>query len=770
MSRTLKIISLFILGWTLALPAQNIVPRAKYLEFARTSADWTWNHLDSLVQDWQDRFDPENIWGYRPPPRLLEIASIYATLFQLEGNQQYADRAKQILLTYGDYRRYFPEEAARLRVDYSAGTPALPDFFTAMRYLRAYDILKKYGVLTRSQQKVIEQMVAHSIDYLFQTQEWGAMNRAILRAESLAWAIRAAEQHPDIDRWRMYEKALGFDNWGNWQIEDASLYNAVWLYSLLGYADAKNEIHDLFRTPEIYYYAHYFLQLMCPDMMIPDFGDSNWRSNWSRFLVYFEAAANVYRDPYLKWAATVIADKFFDFNQIQNTGLAYMALDCYRYGTDDILPKQPETLSSEVMEDMVGKKVVFRTGWSADDTYLLLNYRDEGDGGLLFRDYLRDGIPVEEEKMTHGHSDENSIVLLMSRGSVLLHDGGYRDYMPSGPYGAFRQDYFHNRLCVRAEKIWMGQKQGEYRYGLQDRPEIPGQSVLDFLRNAGSYRAVRTQKIDFLSFDDFDYSRTRVVDDKMGYQWDRTLVYLKQPELFVVFDVLKGLKEEYFTGANLWHTRQILAQGDHWYDTCYDSLARVPLPTENQLLIYFPKTHYRLEQVEQAKRYYQDEWVISQTTAQYFELGQHVGFVTVLIPHPADSDATHWVEKIRYVPSSDLLEKGMSVEIQTGKGLVHCGIKSDLRMDMIRDYRRPKYTYESGKIQFGEFESNGDFFFLNQSGNQLQYTVVNVSKAVYQGKELFRQKPALYGLAFDGSPDQAGIGKLRYWRDVANIK
>ena len=68
--------------------------------------------------------------------------------------------------------------------------------------------------------------------------------------------------------------------------------------------------------------------------------------------------------------------------------------------------------------------------------------------------------------MTHGHADENSIPLLMSGGSVLLHDGGYRDYMPSGPFGAYRQDYFHNRLVFRPEKIWFGQKAGESRYSV----------------------------------------------------------------------------------------------------------------------------------------------------------------------------------------------------------------------------------------------------------------------------------------------------------------
>ena len=166
----------------------------------------------------------------------------------------------------------------------------------------------------------------------------------------------------------------------------------------------------------------------------------------------------------------------------------------------------PELLSSRGDGGCPGEKDRISQWLGKDSTYMLLNYRDEGDGGLNFRDYLRDTIPVEEEKMTHGHADENSIALLMSGGSVLLHDGGYRDYMPSGPYGAYRQDYFHNRLCVRPEKIWMGQNRGEYRYSVRD--SVPGQGIMDFLRNAGSYRRIRTQKVDFLSL-----SRLRLQPD-----------------------------------------------------------------------------------------------------------------------------------------------------------------------------------------------------------------------------------------------------------------
>ena len=765
MKRIILIFICLLIPW-LGYSADTIkpVPRVKYLEFARASADWTWDNQDSLITAWRKTLDPKNIFGYRSPPRLLEMTTIYATLYESEGNEEYAERVKHILLTYGDYRSEYPREAAEKRPDYTNGVPALPDFFTTMRFIKSYEILNRLKYLSKSEQKKIEKVIAHSVEYTLQTQEWGSMNRAALRAETLAWAVRALPNHPRSEKWKRYERAISFDNWGNWEIEDATIYHAVWLHSLLGNADAKNKIDQLLHTPEMYYYAQYFLHLMCPDGMIPDFGDSHWRSNWDRYLVFFEAAANVFNDPKLKWAAATIAQKFIDFNQIQNTHLAYNLFDCYRYGTDDLMPECPTELSEEVMEDVQGKKIVFRDGWQPNSTYMLLNYRDEGDGGLLFRNYLRDGIAVEEEKMTHGHADENSIVLLMCDGSVLLHDGGYRDYMPSGPFGAYRQDYFHNRLCIRPGKIWMGQKEGEWRYSPSDHPAIPGQSVLDFLHNAGSYRVVRTQKIDFLTFSDFDYSRTRFIDGKMGCQWDRIIVYVKDPEMFVVFDVLKAIEEEWLTAANLWHTRKIVAQGEHWYDTQYDSLRNLELPINSNLLIYFPMTQYRLEQVEKEKRYYQDELVISQYTGQHFELGQHIGFVTVLIPHSPDENPEHWLEKVRFV-QSEPENQGLTVEIKHGNRTINVGCKCDMRMDMIRDYRRPKYTYEAGRIEYAELETNGDFFYTDRSGKNLSFTVVNVSKIYYDGQLLFSQKPSQFGLAFDGSSDEWGIGKARYWRD-----
>ncbi len=173
------------------------VPLNKYLEFARSSAEWTWEHYDSLETAWRKSIDPENIFGYRPPGRFLEMATIYATLYQVEGNKEYAGRALEALLRYGSYKNEYPSAAAQRRYDYAAGVPALPDFFTTMRYIRPFVIIKEKGFLTPEQQQEMEEVIAQSVNYTLLSQEWGAMNRAMLRAETLAWAVKALPDHPD---------------------------------------------------------------------------------------------------------------------------------------------------------------------------------------------------------------------------------------------------------------------------------------------------------------------------------------------------------------------------------------------------------------------------------------------------------------------------------------------------------------------------------------------------------------------------------------------
>jgi hypothetical protein len=752
---------LLVTAWSGRALAQPAIPRDRYLAYVRAAADRTWEGREALIARWRETFDPDSPFGYRPPGSLLETALIYAWLYEQEGVTRYVDRAKQILLEYGDWRAQYPARAAAQRPDYADGVPALPDFFTVMRYIRAYDTLHRKGRLTPAETAAIEGIIAHSMEYLLRSAEWGTMNRAVLRAESLAWAVRAMPGHVRTPVWEMQRRALGDDNWGNWEIEDATIYHGVWLYSLMGYADAQGRLDELFRTPEVYYYADYFLNLMCPAGFVPDFGDAQWTSNWQHYLVFFEAAAARYHDGRYKWAAQRLAERFIDFEQPAGIGLACFLLDCYRWGSDEVAATVPTSGSAEVMEDVQGKKIVFRDGWGPRDDYLLLTYRDEGDGGLNFRDYLRDTIPVEEEKMTHGHADENSIPLLMSGGSVLLHDGGYRDYMPSGPYGAYRQDYFHNRLVVRPEKIFLGQQAGEWRYS--HREAVPGQSILEFVRDAGSYRPVRTRKWDFISLPDFDYSRTRLIDDGWGYDWDRVVVFVQDPGLFVVFDIFKARTEEYFTLADLWHTRRVLDSGEGWYDTVYDRIQNAELPQDRHLLILFPQRLFRVFGTEPEQRHYQEETLIHQTTAHHFELGETEGMVTVLIPHDAAGDPRDWVGRVHLVET--LPERtALAVAIEYDGRTILVGARQDLRLDMVRDWRRPRYTYEAGRVRYGEIETNGDLLFAVEQGEELSYTITNLTRATWGEQVLYDGQSSYFGLAFDASPETSGVGKMRYWR------
>ena len=132
-----------LIGMVSPAIAQAPVERSAYLEYARGSADWTWENYDDLITRWREQFDSESIFGYRPPGRLLEMAVIYSYLFETEREPLYAERAKRVILQFGDYRSQYPQSAIDRRPDYADGVPALPDFFRVMRYIRAFETLDR---------------------------------------------------------------------------------------------------------------------------------------------------------------------------------------------------------------------------------------------------------------------------------------------------------------------------------------------------------------------------------------------------------------------------------------------------------------------------------------------------------------------------------------------------------------------------------------------------------------------------------------------------
>ena len=515
--------------------------KSAYLNAIKDAAERGWQDNPQIIEQWKKTTRPNILWGYDSPAHPVYLASTLAFLYEETKNKDYAKKAAELLAMYGDLRAVYPESYVRARIEYEDGLPSLSNFFFMPPYIRAYLRIRDSGVLDEAARNKIETALAGSADFIFRFPEWGAHNRAMLRAEALQYAVLAMPNHPHAAKWRKLADAIAGDNLKQWEAEDASTYHPVWLAALYSYADAGGT-KELFESPLTRYYQQYFLKLIGPHGTIPEFGDARWTSGWEalRMVPFFEKGAAVYKDPQLKWAARTIFESYKSLNKPIGVGEAYYLSDAYRWADESIKPQQPTSLSQEVLEDLVGKKIVFRDGWKPTSTYMLLNYRDEGDDGWLTREYLRQSISVEEEKMHHGHADENSIPLLMSNGSVLLHDADYRNELPSGPYGAWRQDYFHNRLIARPEK--------------RDKR----QPLLEFVQNSGAYRPVRTHKIDFLNLKEIDMSRTRLIDQDMGYQTDRVITFIKEEEWFVVVDAIKILRSGYFTFANLWHAQHIL--------------------------------------------------------------------------------------------------------------------------------------------------------------------------------------------------------------------
>jgi hypothetical protein len=764
LSRTLLVTCPLIL-FSARLFAQTL--KQDYLTYIQQAAELGWQENHAVIENWKKNVNPNPLWGYDAPAHPVYLADIFGFLYQETGDKAHADKARDLLLEFGKLREAYPKNYWKTRVEYRDGVPALSNFFFLPAYSRAYLRISR-AQLDPGSRGIIEKDLAQSLDYVFTFPEWGAMNRAMLRAEGLYYGAQALPNHPNARRWKQLAETLASDSLRQWEIEDASHYQPIWLLSLFSYAEASGH-KELFDSPIIRYTMEFFLNLLAPHGSLADFGDAHWNSGWDRLIPIFEKAATVYKNPQYKYAATKILTRAWQRLEsarakagqpIERSGRRMLyggtafgsaLTNAYGWADDSIAPQRPTTLSREVLEDVVGKKIVFRNGWDPTSTFLLLNYRDEGDGGLLQRDYLRQTISVEEEKMHHGHADENSICLLMSGGSVLLHDGGYRDSLPSGPWGAYRADYFHNRVVVRKNK------------------RDPNQNVFEFIRNSGAYRKVRTQKVDFLTFRDVDVSRTRLVDSELGYDWDRIIAYLKAQNSFVVIDGIKIRKDDYYTFTNLWHTRNVLGKGERHFATSIDAIANETLPDTSSLVIYFPENEGKQIGSYPERRHYQDETAIYQTVSSQYKAGELEFFVTVLAPHDNGQDQKKTTSSFQLI-KGDRFPQALGLRISQEGSQSILTVKLDLEMDLARENIRPRYLYELGRVRLGDYETDASFLFATRFEDKVRYSAATFLRLLYKGQILAEALPSTYPLQLDGAPPRTGYSKWRFWEDEAEIK
>jgi hypothetical protein len=737
--------SWFILSLIIALaPPAARAQKNLYLADIQKAAEKGWQEMPATLEAW--KHDPRHsvLWGYNAPAQPLYLAGVYGYLYEITHERIYATRAAKLLTEYGSLREILPAGFAGSRAEYADGVPAVSNFFFLPPFARAYAQIRSSDAVNATNRATIERDLAGSIDFIFHHPEWGTHNRAMLRAEAFQYATRALPGHAHVSRWKQMAEAIAGDNLRHWEIEDATVYHPVWLHALLSYAESagRPEVHS---SVMVRYYMEYFTRLIAPSGLVPDFGDAYWMSSLEglRFVAIFERGAAVFQNPAMKWAAAEIFRTRKRQSDTLSIGDAYYLCDAHRWADETVQAKHPETGSEEVLDDLIGKKVVFRNGWDSASTYLLLNYRDEGDGGWLGREYLRQTLSVEEEKMHHGHADENSIAVLMDKGSVLLHDAGYRDGLPSGPYGAWRQDYFHNRLVARKNKR-------DVRQGL-----------LEFVQNSGAYRNVRTQKVDFVRLRDVDMSRTRLIDQELGYTWDRVIAYVRATGVFLVIDGVKVLRPDYFTFTNFWHAGQVDSVSPHTYRAITDSIGTLRVAGSRALRIEFLEQTAKTEGVEPISRSLGKERALYQTLSSQYKAGDMELFVTALVPQDRENGTAPAIR----IQATSAPMRTAGIVLEEGNTRYLIGVKMDLEMEVARENIRPRYTYDLGKVTYGDYETDAHFFCATERAGVRSWSAVNVLNVKHRGVELMSALPNTHSLQPDGSPDRLGMSKWRIWEE-----
>ena len=708
---------------------QTRVTKDDYLKAIKENDEKIWQSYEAAYESWQ-KSDSLTRSPKPPEPQLAWGGKLDAFLYSVTGERKYAERArKALLLSGGDYT------GQAIRQIEKSGVLSATDL----------SILKKKMV------DAAEQAVKYWV-------EWGAMNHSTNHVVNLLTAVMDyLPDHPDLPRWKQKRDINLSSSWGLWSIEDSQNYIPIWFKPMMEYAEMAGREKEFCAMPMTKFYLDYFVQLVPPYGGIAEFGDSDIEG-YSYFISCLEKGATVYRDGRMKWAAHRLFESGIAKYGLELGGLSWAAadwVDAYRWADDSVIEEVPTDGSRLVLEDYVGKKVVFRSGWDPNATYLFLNFLEDAPFGVDGKEHIINTINVETEKNHHGHADENGICLLMKDGSVLLHESGYRETASTGPDGEYRADTYHNKLVVRS--------------GLAD----PQMRLLPFLLDGCRYKFVETKLMHFRTFKEVDISRTRLTYEEQGYQWDRLINYLKGREWFVVFDIVKILRDGPYTLANLFYTQDIVDydQKDRsWFDTRYTTLGyyKAPNPANARLLIWFPGGTSFRRGAEQIRRCYQTEWAVYAAKAESLKAGDIFVFTTFLIPHPKNVEPKEIISSLSNMAIYHT-ERGYGVRIPTAEGYVQLNAMLDLEAEYMRENVRPRYNFESGKAEYGGLVTDARYCYLNWKKDEVFYSFFKASKLLLDGKKLFEAQGQTFAQD-DGSFMKQGVAKWVAWEDRVSLK
>jgi hypothetical protein len=660
------------------------------------------NRLDEEIAAWERQFSADDpLLGYRAPKWPLQLAAVAAYLYEQFGEVHYAQQARDVLLRYREFATRYQATEAGARPEYSQGVPPLDAVFDPILFGPA--CLRIAPTLDIRDTQALAAIAADSLRLIWLFPEWGGHNRAMLRAASLAACAEAFPQHPDAPAWIEMSEELAEESWGRWSVEDTMMYPAHWLRALIVYAGMRRRLAEFIQFIQPRLYLRSIVQMLSPLGILPDYGDSHWmmHSHWE-WMSLLEWGAGIYQDPTMKWAASRIWK--VQRQEIPSIYASQALMMCHAWCSDEVAASQPGDVL-DALDDVILKKMVFRTGWGEQDSYACINYRDEGDYGRVARDYLRTNLAVSAEKMHHGHADEGSFAMLVHNQTLLLHESGYRENPPDGVY---RADMYHNRVVWRPNAL------------------LPGAWDWNTLVDNGHYKPVRTDRLYQTRLLGVEIGRMRVVDENQRLGWDRTIFFLSEIPCWVVVDALLSNQSQPRHCGLVWWTTDVLDKDRRWLKTHLAGIQRWRNESRSALWMMIPEIPGQGLKffLVTARRSFQDEIAITNIWSGEHRAGRSLNFITMLVPRPyqeaLDGDRFA-VQVLPGFPSG----KGYGVRFSHQGESITLATLNDLAAGFVQEDIRPRYSAEQGWYKVGEMASDAAFSILREGPEGVRVGLIN---------------------------------------------
>lgn len=709
-----------------------------YVNLLRRCADDNWNQLrDQKYMDFAEELKTDTsefsatttltiVFGKVQYGYALQAS---AEVFKHTGERAYAEMALTYIDRIIEIREWLDRHCTLSRYEIDS-LRLIDDGFAGGPFFKGCLILREKGLLDDHRLMKLQPAAESCIRFAMRMPEWGPFNRNLLKVTTLDRFARLYPKSTYAEKAAQTARWLVEDSVGRWNMEDTLFYNGIWYICTLEYF-LENNIRN-FRTETVFrYYATCAAHLQLPEGSMPDYGDNRPRDFGCVALGvgFYEWCAAHFNDGEVRYFASKLvnwANTYYQGNIATSWLTRTYAVAADALSENDVPPVKPEEISGEVIEDLVGKKMVFR-GENGD--YLLCNYRDEGNYALPARLNMYGTIPAPAEKVHHGHSDENAIIDFTYRGKFLLSDGGYRDQIATD--GHYRADFYHNKMIVRNGRMFYE----------DDR-------FLRYVANIGTYLKVETQKIFYYHTGNIEVSRTRLDDTRHHKDvQDRTIIHFVRENVYAVIDTVKATESYEYTMGPVWHGGSVRKIGKT--DFLVDQTAEIlqgPAGTEDlKLRVAFVRRDLPTS-VEKLRRLGLDgQKAVAQYYSEYLSAGQYAHFVTLLMPEQTAEDKKRNGAVIASASCAQTAEgKALQFIVKLG------GIKYTFGMKMDETYgfgdlaHRPVYSFDAGKAVYGKFTTDALFACFAETAEKVEAAAWMVSRVDYRGKTRFASEQVNY--------------------------